>query len=59
MRNKMQCFPQHKIRYANYNVQIIINEVEDEVVDINCKDCKTGRVFNYFKIFHNIKVRNI
>lgn len=37
----LQCkiCPEHKVRSKNYSVSLTVNEDEEKIIDIMCKDC--------------------
>lgn len=34
--------PEHKVRSKAYTVETIINETDENIVDVSCKDCAAG-----------------
>lgn len=37
----LQCkvCPEHRVRSKHYSVELIVNETEEKVLDVVCKDC--------------------
>lgn len=51
---KCNICPEHRVRNKDYSVSLIVDEKEEKVLDVQCKDCAASsgkKIYTYIKCY--------